>query len=50
MTPEQINQLVSINADKLAPELIDTIRERLQDADEGVAQAAFADLKRSEVS
>lgn len=45
MTPEQINQLVSINVDKLAPELIDTIRERLQDADEGVAQAAFADLK-----
>ena len=45
MTIEQIDQLVSLNADKLAPEMIETIRERLQSADEGVAQAAFADLK-----
>jgi len=45
MTLEQIDQLISVNADKLAPEFIETIRERLQNADEGVAQAAFSDLK-----
>ena len=45
MTKEQIDQLIAVNADKLAPEYIETIRERLLDADEGVAQAAFANLK-----
>lgn len=47
MTKEQVDQLISINADKLAPEFIETIRERLFNADEGVAQAAFANLKGS---
>jgi TM2 domain-containing membrane protein YozV len=45
MTKEQVDQLISVNADKLAPEYIETIRERLLDADEGAAQAAFASLK-----
>ena len=47
MTREQVDQLISVNVDKLAPEFIETIRERLLDADEGVAQAAFANLKGS---
>ena len=45
MTQEQINQLVQINADKIGAEFIETIRERLLNADDGVAQAAFANLK-----
>ena len=45
MTKEQIDQLMSINADKIAPEYIETIRERLANADESTANAAFADLK-----
>ena len=45
MTQEQINQLIAANSDKLAPEYIETIRERLQNADEGAAQAAFASTK-----
>lgn len=45
MTREQIDQLIQVNADKIAPEFIETIRERLLNADEGVANAAFSDLK-----
>ena len=45
MTKEQIDQLISANVDKIAPEFIETIRERLLDADEGVGQAAFANMK-----
>jgi TM2 domain-containing membrane protein YozV len=45
MTKEQVDQLISANVDKLAPEYIETIRQRLLDADEGAAQAAFASLK-----
>ena len=45
MTKEQIDQLISINADKIAPEYIETIRERLANADESIATAAFAGLK-----
>ena len=42
MTQEQVNQLVSANVDKIAPEYVEQIRERLLNADEGTAQAAFA--------
>ena len=45
MTKEQADQLIQINADKIAPEFIETIRERLLNADEGSATAAFANLK-----
>ncbi len=45
MTKEQAEQLIQINADKIAPEFIETIRERLLNADEGTATAAFANLK-----
>lgn len=45
MTKEQVDQLISANVDKLAPEYIETIRERLLNADEGAAQAAFASMK-----
>ncbi|MDE6807294.1 MAG: TM2 domain-containing protein [Prevotella sp.] len=45
MTKEQVEQLIQINADKIAPEFIETIRERLLNADESVATAAFAGLK-----
>jgi TM2 domain-containing membrane protein YozV len=45
MTQEQVNQLVSANVDKIAPEYVEQIRERLLNADEGTAQAAFASLK-----
>ena len=45
MTKEQVDQLIAVNADKIAPEYIETIRERLMNADEGIATAAFANLK-----
>ena len=45
MTKEQIDQLMAINSDKIAPEYIETIRERLANADESTANAAFANLK-----
>lgn len=45
MTQEQVNQLIQINADKISPEFIETIRERLLNADEGIAQGVFANLK-----
>ena len=45
MTKEQIDQLIDMNCDKISPEYIPTIRERLADADEGIAQAAFAGCK-----
>ncbi|MBR1449214.1 MAG: TM2 domain-containing protein [Prevotella sp.] len=45
MTREQAEQLIQVNADKIAPEFIETIRERLLNADEGTATAAFAGLK-----
>lgn len=45
MTKEQADQLIQSNADKIAPEFIETIRERLLNADEGTATAAFAGLK-----
>ena len=45
MTQEQVNQLIQINADKISPEFIETIRERLLNADDGTAQALFANLK-----
>jgi hypothetical protein len=45
MTQEQIEQLLATNEGKIAEECIDQIRERLADADEGTAQAAFRDLK-----
>lgn len=47
MTREQVDQLINANVTKLAPELIETIRERLLNADEGAAQAAFSGLKGS---
>ena len=45
MTKEQVDQLISANVEKIAPEFIEAIRTRLLDADEGVGQAAFANLK-----
>ena len=45
MTKEQIDQLLQINANKIAPEFIETIRERMENADEGAVNAAFAGLK-----
>lgn len=45
MTKEQIDQLIQINLDKIAPEYIDTIRERLANVDESVATTAFANMK-----
>lgn len=45
MTKEQVDQLISANVEKIAPEFIETIRARLLEADEGVGQAAFANLK-----
>jgi TM2 domain-containing membrane protein YozV len=47
MTKEQIDQLIQVNLDKIAPEFIESIRQRLENADEGVAQAAFSNLKGS---
>ena len=47
MTKEQIDQLININASKIAPEFIEVIRQKLEAADEGTAQAAFAGLKGS---
>ena len=45
MTREQIDQLIDMNCDKLSPEYIPAIRERLENVDEDVAQLAFADCK-----
>ena len=45
MTKEQVDQLISANLDKIAPEFIESIRERLANADEGTAQSVFASLK-----
>ena len=45
MTKEQIDQLIDMNSNKIASEFIPQIRERLEDVDEGVAQAAFQNLK-----
>ena len=45
MTKEQIDQLIDMNCDKISPEYVPQIRERLADADEGIAQAAFASCK-----
>ena len=45
MTKEQIDQLIDMNCDKISPEYVPIIRERLADADEGIAQAAFANCK-----
>jgi hypothetical protein len=45
MTKEQIDQLIDMNCDKISPEYVPAIRERLADADEGIAQAAFASCK-----
>ena len=45
MTREQIDQLIDMNCDKLSPEYIPQIRERLAEADEGIAQAAFSSCK-----
>ena len=51
MTKEQIDQLIDMNCDKISPEYVPAIRERLADADEGIAQAAFAtDAMASTVS
>lgn len=49
MTKEQIDQLIAVNADKIAPEYLETIRERLKEADETSAQAVFASLKGTTV-
>ena len=45
MTEDQVNQLMTLNLDKIAPESVEMIRERLLNVDEGVAQAAFASTK-----
>ena len=45
MTKEQIDHLVSTHLDKLAPEYIEPIRQRLAEVDEGTGQAAFAGMK-----
>ena len=45
MTKEQIDQLIDMNCDKISPEFVPQIRERLANVDEGVAQAAFASCK-----
>lgn len=45
MTKEQIDQLININASRIAPEYIEAIRQKLEGADEGAAQAAFAGMK-----
>lgn len=50
MTKEQIEQLINIHSDKLDPDYIETIKERLLDSDEGAAQAAFAKLKSPSVA
>ena len=47
MTKEQIDQLININASKIDPEFIEVIRQKLEGADEGTAQVAFAGLKGS---
>jgi TM2 domain-containing membrane protein YozV len=45
MTKEQIDQLIDMNSNKIASEFIPQIRERLENVDEGAAQAAFQNLK-----
>jgi len=45
MTQEQIEQLLSANEGKFAEEKLEQIRERLANADEGTAEAAFDKLK-----
>ena len=45
MTKEQIDQRIDMNCDKISPEYVPAIRERLAAADEGIAQAAFASGK-----
>ena len=45
MTQEQIEQLLAANEGRIAEENIDQIRDRLANADEGTAEAAFVKLK-----
>ena len=45
MTQEQIEVLIQANLDKISADAIDTIKERLLNADEGAAQVAFGELK-----
>lgn len=45
MTQEQIDQFVIKHADKIMPEFVDTVRERLQNTDETTAKTAFANTK-----
>jgi TM2 domain-containing membrane protein YozV len=47
MTQEQIDQLVLNNSEKILPAFIDTVRQRLQNADEATAQTAFSQTKNS---
>ena len=45
MTQEQIEQLILANRSKIAEESLETIKERLANADEGTAEGAFKNLK-----
>lgn len=45
MTQEQIDQFVFKHADKILPEFVGTVRERLQNTDEATAKTAFANTK-----
>lgn len=47
MTQEQIDQFVLDNSEKILPEFVDTLRQRLQNADEATAQTAFSQTRNS---
>ncbi len=49
MTPEQIDNILMVNAGKFSPEAIETLRERLQNADQTTAMMAFSNLRGTDL-
>lgn len=49
MTPEQIDNILMVNAGKISPEAIDSLRLRLQETDQDTAMKAFANLKSTDI-
>lgn len=49
MTPEQIDNILLVNAGKFSPEALETLRLRMLDADETTVLAAIGSLKSTEV-
>ena len=49
MTPEQIDNILMVNAGKFSPEAIEILRERLQNADQTTAMMAFSNLRGTDL-